>query len=195
MSARAIWFQMISSFFCAFRGATADFYKQKSGKKLKIWLSQVNCKCVMSEHIRLSVEPLPLINTAPHTTFPFLSVFLSVSGRRQTCQSLSFKRPQTRRVKKATVLLQRRLNHWNRMLSLIFMFWPSLRLRRLKLMHILQKFKGRESERKSEHMTLLKDSLQLAFCTGFAWQTPGAERKILLGAESLLYFKGEGFLH
>lgn len=37
-----------------------------------------------------------------------------------------------------------------------------------KLMHILQKFKGRKSERKSEHMTLLKDTPQLAFCIGFA---------------------------
>lgn len=37
-----------------------------------------------------------------------------------------------------------------------------------RLMHILQKFKGRKSERKSEHMTLLKDTPQLAFCIGFA---------------------------
>lgn len=28
-------------------------------------------------------------------------------------------------------------------------------------------------------MTLLKDTPQLAFCIGFAWQTPGAKRKIL----------------
>lgn len=37
-----------------------------------------------------------------------------------------------------------------------------------KLTHILQKFKGRKSERKSEHMTLLKDTPQLAFCIGLA---------------------------
>lgn len=54
------------------------------------------------------------------------------------------------------------------------------RVEAFKLMHILQKFKGRKSERKSEHMTLLKDTPQLAFCVGSAWQTPGAERKILL---------------
>lgn len=36
-----------------------------------------------------------------------------------------------------------------------------------RLMHILQKFKERKSERKSEHMTLLKDTPQLAFCIGF----------------------------
>ncbi len=37
-----------------------------------------------------------------------------------------------------------------------------------KLVHVFQKFKGRKSERKSEHMTLLKYTPQLAFCVGYA---------------------------
>ena len=67
------------------------------------------------------------------------------------------------------------------------------RVEAFKLMHIPQKFKGRKSERKSEHMTLLKDTPQLAFCIGSAWQTPGAERKILLGWVGLCGGLQDGF--
>lgn len=57
----------------------------------------------------------------------------------------------------------------------------TVRLRRLDSHSSFRSSRGRKSERKSEHMTLLKDTPQLAFCIGFAWQTPGAERSFLYG--------------
>lgn len=57
----------------------------------------------------------------------------------------------------------------------------TVRLRRLDSHSSFRSSRGRKSERKSEHMTLLKDTPQLAFCIGFAWQTPGAERSFLFG--------------
>lgn len=69
------------------------------------------------------------------------------------------------------------------------MLWPSSRLRCLGSCTSFRRSRGEKSERKSEHMTLLKDTPQLAFCIGFAWKTPGAERNILWGGDSLI-FKG-----
>lgn len=52
---------------------------------------------------------------------------------------------------------------WN-MSGLLFHSLTHCQAEVFRPVHILQKFKGRKSERKPEHMTLLKDTPQLAFC-------------------------------
>lgn len=78
------------------------------------------------------------------------------------------------------------LNPWN-MSGLLFHALTRCQAEVFRPVHILQKFKGRKSERKPEHMTLLKDTPQLAFCIGFAWKTPGAQSEILRGGDSIRF--------
>lgn len=103
----------------------------------------------------------------------------------QTCQSRSFKWPRSQQTAMQTQEKKKEFPEYTaeslKQEDAVADFYALTlsQAEAFKLMHILQKFKGRKSERKSEHMTLLKDTPQLAFCIGFAWQTPGAVRKIL----------------